>query len=90
MGAEASSGSASVPRVQRLPMRNKLEGYFTKWHEDIGFDFLRPALVRLYPDLHTLPSAEQVLADHRRWEQYQKDLRGARSAEKNRMTDAID
>ena len=50
---------ATDPR--RVPMRNKLEGLYTRWHWDLSFVHLRPKLVELYPDLRTLPTTDEVL-----------------------------
>ena len=40
-------------------MRNVIEGYYTLWQHDIAFPLLHERLVKLYPDLHTLPSVEE-------------------------------
>ncbi len=64
--------------LQRIPMRNKMEGYFTAWHRDLAYCHLQPALRRLYPDHPTLPSVAEVLA----W-------REARKANKARLQHAL-
>ena len=46
---------------KRVPMRNKFEGMYTRWHCDIGFRYLREKVAELYPDLRTLPSIEEAL-----------------------------
>ena len=71
----------------RVPMRNKLEGYYTKWHLDQAYAHLRPKLVELYPDLATLPRTEDVLEYHRRYETYVQNCRETTSQKRNRMTD---
>ena len=48
--------------LERVPMRNKVEGYFTAWHRDLAYVHLEPALRRLYPDHPTLPTSAEVLA----------------------------
>ena len=60
---------------QRMPMRNHLEGCYTRWHMDVAYPNLRPALRRLYLDLTTLPSAEDAQEWHRRYEEYVALLR---------------
>ena len=76
--ANDDQGASGVEaRRLRVPMRNKLEGYYTKWHEDLGFVHLRPALVQQYPDLTTLPSTEEVLEYRQRWELYVAKRRAA-------------
>ena len=41
-------------------MRNHQEGYFTRWHADLGYPHLYPGLRELYSDHSTLPSPETV------------------------------
>ena len=60
---------------QRVPMRNKWEGMFTRWVCDIGYVYLRPVLARLYPKLKTLPTEEQALEWHQKYNQYKQLLR---------------
>ena len=48
-----------------MPMRNKLEGLYTRWHWDLSFVHLRPKIAELYPDLSTLPTTDEVLEWHK-------------------------
>ncbi len=66
----------SATALERVPMRNKFEGYFTAWHRDLAFNHLEPALRRLYPDHPTLPTAAEVLA----WRVARKSSREALQA----------
>ena len=50
---------------RRVPMRNKLEGLYTRWHGDLSFVHLRPKIAELYPDLKTLPTTDEVLEWHK-------------------------
>ena len=65
-----------------------MEGFYTKWHLDIGFPHLHSHLLRLYPDLTTLPTVEEALEYHLRWDAYVKRLRETPSAKRNKMTDS--
>ena len=56
--------------VTRIPMRNHQEGYFARWHTDLGYPNLYPGLRRLYPDHSTLPEPTAVLQwqqDYQNW-----------------------
>ena len=55
---------------KRVPMRNKFEGMYTRWHFDIGFKYLRDKVAELYPDLRTLPSVEEALEWQSRYKDY--------------------
>ena len=56
------AGLHSATELQRIPMRNKMEGYFTAWHRDLAYSHLEPGLRRLYPDHPTLLASQDVLA----------------------------
>ena len=47
-------------------MRNHQEGYFTRWHTDLGYPNLYPGLKKLYSDHVTLPEPQAALE----WQQY--------------------
>ena len=51
-------------------MRNYQEGYFTRWHTDLGYPNLYPGLRKLYPDHSTLPEPTAVL----QWQQDYQDV----------------
>ena len=55
---------------RRVPMRNKLEGLYTRWHWDLSFVHLRPKIAELYPDLSTLPATDEVLEWHKERNRY--------------------
>ena len=65
---------------RRVPMRNKLEGMYTRWHRDLSFVHLRPKIAELYPDLSTLPRVEEVLVWHKLRNQYIEQLRAKTGA----------
>ena len=56
--------------LTRIPMRNYQEGYFTRWHTDLGYPNLYPGLRKLYPDHSTLPEPTAVL----QWQQDYQDM----------------
>ena len=68
-------------------MRNKLEGYYTKWHNDLAYVHLHKAVQTMYPALTTLPDPDDVLEYHRRWTLYVQKLRTTASEKRNAMTD---
>ena len=70
-----NKGEPTFTTDERIPMRNYLEGYFTRWHVDMGFPYLREQLQRLYPDLSTLPSVADALEWQRRYLQWAAMLR---------------
>ena len=46
----------------RVPMRNRQEALFTRWHLDIGFVHMREKLLVVFPNLRgQLPSADEVM-----------------------------
>ena len=80
-GNKRSNGEAMFASDDRVPMRNFLEGYFTRWHIDMGFPYLWQQLERLYPDLDTLPSVTDALAWQRRYLKWVAMLRESKRTE---------
>ena len=85
----AANSDVLQPRSdKRVPMRNRQEALFTRWHLDLGFPHLRESLLTVFPALRDrLPTNEEVLKFQEIRRQWVTHLRGAdpksRSAEKN-------
>ena len=61
--------------VRRVPMRNHQEGYFTRWHTDLGYPNLYPGLKKLYSDHVTLPEPQAALEWQQDYQKYVELLR---------------
>ena len=59
----------------RLPMRNRLEGLYTRWHIDLAFPHLHTKLRQLYPELKTLPTVAEALQWRTLYAEYVKECR---------------
>ena len=58
-------------------MRNKMEGHFTRWHEDFAYPLIYNGFLKsAYANVKTLPSPDEVLA----WRQKREKLIARRSA----------
>ena len=59
----AANSDVLQPRSdKRVPMRNRQEALFTRWHLDLGFPHLRESLLTVFPALSVhLPRNEEVL-----------------------------
>ena len=74
-----------------------MEGLYTRWHLDIGFANAHSALKRLYPDLATLPTPEQVFdwqSKYNKWVQlvrkvYEDDANATWDREAQNETNAL-
>ena len=67
--------SIGQKKVQRVPMRNYWEGYFTRWYVDMGYPSLHPCLQKLYPEHTTLPSIEDALCWQKKYKSWVELLR---------------
>ncbi len=54
-------------QLERVPMRNKLEGIYTRWHVDLAYVHLYPFLKQAYPEHHSLPVPDAALQWHRKY-----------------------
>jgi len=61
----------------RIPMRNRQEALYTRWHLDLGFPHLRESLLKNFPALQAqLPTDAEVLEFHRFKQLWVNQLRG--------------
>ena len=62
---DETSGQPVPKSVLRVPMRNRLEALYTRWHMDLGFVHMREELLKIFPKLEDqLPTADEVLHFH--------------------------
>ena len=53
--------SSKTEELRRIPMRNWLEGHYTRWHCDVAYVHLYPTLMKQYPKLSKrLPTPADV------------------------------
>ena len=61
----------------RIPMRNRQEAFYTRWHIDLGFPHLRESLLQVFPALKAqLPTDADVLKFQEIRQQWITHLRG--------------
>ena len=75
----AEGPSDKVPKsTLRVPMRNRVEALYTRWHLDLGFVHMRDSLVRIFPRLKDqLPTAMEVLEFRKMRQTWIEYLRGS-------------
>ena len=70
---DETSGQLVPKSVLRVPMRNRLEALYTRWHMDLGFVHMREELLKIFPKLEDqLPTADEVLNFHKVRQQWVK------------------
>ena len=77
-------------KLQRMPMRNYFEGYYTCWHIDIAYPHLERKLRELYPDHATLPTSAEAMQWHLDYERYVKLKREDDNADHRQNTKEVE
>ena len=67
--------TSECAEAERVPMRNYWEGYFTRWHTDLGYPHLYPGLRDLYSYHTTLPTPDAALTWQKQYKEYVELLR---------------
>ena len=79
--------NGSFPSEKRVPMRNWMEGHFTKWHVDLAYPHLHAKLRVLYPEHPTLPSPDDVLQWRRARDELNAEWRAFHALPKRQQCD---
>ena len=82
-------GGVKVPkRKTRIPMRNRQEALYTRWHRDLGFPHLRESLLTVFPALQgQLPTTAEVLEFQKTRQQWVQALRRCQDQGQNSEKD---
>jgi hypothetical protein len=84
-----SSGVVAEDNIQRVPMRNRLEGLYTRWHLDVAYVHLYPSIRRLWPTLTSLPTPAAVLKWQRKYIEWVRLLQSQGLTDKNKTEKAV-